>query len=48
VFSTSTLAVGSHPITAVYGGDTKDTSSTSSTLTETVNIASSTTTFRSS
>jgi RHS repeat-associated protein len=36
-YATSTLAVGSHSITAAYGGDTNDNSSTSSTLTQTVN-----------
>ena len=36
-FGTSTLAVGSHSITAAYGGDANDNSSTSSTLTQTVN-----------
>jgi uncharacterized protein (TIGR03437 family) len=35
-FSTSSLAVGSHSITASYGGDTNDKGSTSATLTETV------------
>ncbi len=36
-YSTSALAVGSHSITAAYGGDTNDNSSTSSTLSQTVN-----------
>jgi hypothetical protein len=36
-YSTSSLSVGSHSITAVYGGDTDFTSSTSSTLSQTVN-----------
>jgi hypothetical protein len=36
-FGTSSLSVGSHSITAVYGGDTDFTSSTSSTLSQTVN-----------
>jgi len=35
-YSTSTLAVGSHSITASYGGDTNDSTSTSSVLTQTV------------
>jgi hypothetical protein len=34
--TTSALAAGSHSITAVYGGDATDTSSTSSTLSQTV------------
>jgi hypothetical protein len=38
-YSTSTLSVGSHSITAVYGGDTNFAGSTSSTLTQTVNAA---------
>ena len=42
-FRTSTLAAGTHPITATYGGDANDFSSTSAALSETVNIASSTT-----
>ncbi|HEV2489577.1 MAG TPA: Ig-like domain-containing protein [Candidatus Acidoferrales bacterium] len=36
-FSTSTLAIGSHSITGVYGGDTNYTGSTSPILTQTVN-----------
>lgn len=36
-FSTSTLAVGSHSITAVYGGDSNFSSSTSPAITQTVN-----------
>ncbi|HEX4054593.1 MAG TPA: Ig-like domain repeat protein [Tepidisphaeraceae bacterium] len=36
-FSTSALALNGHSITAVYGGDTNFTGSTSSTLTQTVN-----------
>jgi streptogramin lyase len=36
---TSTLAVGSHDITAVYGGDAADTGSTSAVLTQVVNQA---------
>jgi hypothetical protein len=35
-FSINSLAVGSHSITAVYGGDTNDNGSTSSSITETV------------
>jgi Bacterial Ig-like domain (group 3)/Purple acid Phosphatase, N-terminal domain len=35
-FSINTLAVGSHSITAVYGGDTYNNGSTSSSITETV------------
>jgi len=42
-FVTSTLAVGSHPITAAYGGDSTFTGSTSSTLTQTVKKAGTTT-----
>ena len=47
-FSTSALVGGSHPITASYGGDTNDSPSTSSTLTQTVNSAGSTTSLTSS
>ena len=36
-FTTSTLTVGSHSITAVYGGDTNFTGTTSKVLTQTVN-----------
>jgi len=36
-FSTSSLAVGSHSLTASYGGDTNDLPSVSSAVTETVN-----------
>jgi hypothetical protein len=36
-FSTSSLAIGSHSITAVYGGDGNGNGSTSAALTETVN-----------
>jgi Bacterial Ig-like domain (group 3)/Galactose oxidase, central domain/Bacterial Ig-like domain (group 2) len=43
VFNTSTLAIGSHSITAAYGGDSNDNSSTSSTLTQTVKQPSSVT-----
>jgi Bacterial Ig-like domain (group 3) len=42
-FSTTSLAQGSHSITAVYGGDVNYTGSTSSVLTQTVNAAVSTT-----
>ena len=35
-FSTNSLAVGSHSITAIYGGDNNDNGSTSSSITETV------------
>ena len=48
IFSTATLAGGNHSITAVYGGDTKLTGSTSSMLTQTVNQASSSTAVTSS
>ena len=41
--STSTLAVGSHPVTAVYGGDASDQASTSSAVSQIVNQASTTT-----
>jgi len=47
-YSTSTLAVGSHSITAVYGGDSNYNGSTSSALSQTVNKANSTTTVASS
>ncbi len=47
-FSTTTLAAGSHSITAVYGGDTIYASSTSPILTQNVNSNSSTTTIVSS
>src|SRR6202050_484731 len=47
-FSASTLAAGSHSITAAYGGDTNYNSSTSSTLTQTVNKANTTVTLASS
>ena len=40
--STSALSVGSHPITIVYGGDTNFTTSTSSSLSQTVNQAATT------
>jgi hypothetical protein len=46
--STSTLALGSHSITASYGGNTNYNSSTSSTLTQTVNKANTTTSLASS
>jgi uncharacterized delta-60 repeat protein len=41
-FATTTLAVGTHSITAVYGGDSNDQGSTSAALTQTVNAATST------
>ena len=47
-FSISTLAVGSNSITASYGGDTNDNSSTSATLTQTVNKTNTTVTLASS
>src|SRR5205807_2338908 len=47
-FTTSTFAVGSHSITAVYVDDVNFSSSTSGTLTQTVSKASSTTTLASS
>jgi YVTN family beta-propeller protein len=46
--TTSTLAVGSHSITAIYGGDSNFTSSTSAALTQIVNKVSATTTLGSS
>jgi hypothetical protein len=47
-FMTSTLSVGSHPITVSYGGDADFTASTSSTLPQSVNRASTTTAVTSS
>jgi hypothetical protein len=47
-FTTSTLAVGSHPITAVYGGSTNLTGSTSNTVTQVVALSSTVTTVTSS
>lgn len=47
-FQTSTLAAGTHAITALYSGDAKDFTSTSAVLSETVNVASSTTTVAAS
>jgi len=47
-FATSALAVGSHAITAVYGGDTNFSGGTSSTLMQTVNQNASTTSVTSS
>ncbi len=44
-FSTSALAVGSHSITAAYGGDSNYNSSTSSALIQTVNKANTTVTL---
>lgn len=46
--STSTLTVGTHSITAAYGGDTNFSGSNSAALSQTVNRASSTTTLTSS
>ena len=47
-FATTSLAVASHSITAVYGGDTNDLTSTSSAVTQVVNQATTTTTRTSS
>ncbi len=47
-YTTSSLALGTHSVTAAYGGDTNFKSSTSSTLSQVVNQASSTTTLTSS
>jgi hypothetical protein len=47
-FTTSTLAVGTHTITATYGGDSNYNSSTSLTLIQTVNKFTATTTVTSS
>ncbi len=47
-FSTSSLTVATHSITAVYSGDTNFTTSTSSAVSQVVNQASSTTTLTSS
>lgn len=47
-FNTSSLAVGSHDITATYGGDTNFNGSTSATLTQVVNKANTTTNIISS
>ncbi|HEX7925754.1 MAG TPA: Ig-like domain repeat protein, partial [Bradyrhizobium sp.] len=47
-FTTSSLAAGSHSITAVYSGDGNNTASTSAALVQTVNQAASTTTVTSS
>ena len=47
-YTTSILTVGGHSITAVYGGDTNDAGSTSSTLSQTVNKGSTTITLGSS
>ena len=47
-FSTAALSVAAHSITAVYGGDTNDTASTSAAFTQTVNQAATTTTLMSS
>ncbi len=40
IFSTSTLSIGTHTITATYSGDTNDAGSTSTALTQTVNLIS--------
>jgi hypothetical protein len=47
-FQTSTLAVGAHSITAVYGGDANNSGSTSAVLTQTITTAITTTTLTSS
>jgi len=47
-FTTSSLAVGNHPVFATYSGDATYATSTSSTLTQVVNSAASTTTIASS
>jgi Tfp pilus assembly protein PilV len=47
-YTTSALSIGTHSITAVYGGNTNFTSSTSSALSQVVNQASTTTTLTSS
>jgi hypothetical protein len=47
-FSTSSLAVGSHPITVQYGSDADFTASTSSVLTQVVNLAGTTTSLTAS
>lgn len=47
-FSTTTLAVGSHSITVAYGGDSNFSPSTSTSLTQTVNQASTATSISSS
>jgi len=47
-FTTSSLAVGSHSITASYAGDTNFSGSTSAVLTQTVNKANTTSTVRQS
>ena len=46
--TTATLTAGSHSITATYGGNTNFTGSTASALTQTVNLASTTTTLTAS
>ncbi|MBF0488033.1 MAG: Ig-like domain repeat protein [Nitrospirae bacterium] len=47
-YSTSSLSPGSHSITAVYGGDTRNSTSTSAALNQAVNSVTSTTTVTSS
>ena len=46
--SLTTLSVGSHPLTAVYGGDSNEGTSTSAILTQTVNARTTSTTLASS
>ena len=46
--TTAALAVGQHTLTAAYGGDSRDSSSTSATLVQTVQIATTSTTVASS
>ena len=48
VFTTSSLAAGTHNITAVYAGDANDNGSTSSVLTQTVSLMSTSTSLSSS
>ena len=48
VLSTSALSVGLHTVTAAYGGDTSNAASVSDALTQTVNLAGTTTTLASS
>jgi hypothetical protein len=47
-FTISTLAVGTHSITAVYGGDANNAGSTSAVLTQTITVVTTTTTLASS
>ena len=46
--ATSALALGSHSVTAVYGGDASNVTSTSSAITQVVNQAASATTLTAS